>query len=277
MDQAEPAARHLRTRRAPRVVGEVMGKYHPHGDAPIYDAMVRLAQPFNMRYPLVDGQGNFGSVDGDPPAAYAVHGSAPLPDRRSSCSPTSRRTPSTSSPTSTGAAQEPLPLPARLPNLLANGASGIAVGMATNIPPHNLTELCDAIAALIDNAGDDRTPRSPTSSRGRTSRPAASSSATRPSACPPPTAPAQLPRSATPSAPPTRTARGRIVMRAKVHIEESEQGQPQPDHRHRAALPDEQGRAGREDRRPRRGPSASRASPTCATSPTATACASSSS
>ena len=109
--------------------------------SPVYDAIVRMAQDFSMRYPLVDGQGNFGSVDGDPPAAMRYtevpHGA----HRRASCSPTSTRRPSTSSRTTTTRIQEPVVLPARVPNLLVNGSSGIAVGMATNIPPHNLGEV----------------------------------------------------------------------------------------------------------------------------------------
>ena len=134
-----------------RVVGDVIGKYHPHGDQSIYDAMVRMAQDFSMRVPLIDGQGNFGSVDGDPPAAYAVHRSAPDQDRRSRCSTISTRTPSISRPNYDGSENEPSVLPAKFPNLLVNGAGGIAVGMATNIPPHNLGEVIDACVALIDN------------------------------------------------------------------------------------------------------------------------------
>jgi len=133
------------------VVGEVIGKYHPHGDAPIYDAMVRLAQPFNMRYPLVDGQGNFGSVDGDPPAAYRYTEARLSPIAMELLADIEKNTVDFT-PNFTGEHQEPMPLPARLPNLLLNGSSGIAVGMATNIPPHNIGELCDAVSGLIDNA-----------------------------------------------------------------------------------------------------------------------------
>jgi DNA gyrase subunit A len=133
-----------------RVVGDVMGKYHPHGDAAIYDAMVRLAQPFSMRYLLVDGQGNFGSVDGDPPAAQ----------RYTEC----RMTPLSSDLLADidketvdfvdnydGKEKEPVVLPTRVPNLLINGSAGIAVGMATNIPPHNLNEVVTACIALMDD------------------------------------------------------------------------------------------------------------------------------
>ncbi len=118
------------------VVGEVLKKYHPHGDQAVYDALVRLAQDFNMRYPLIDGQGNFGSIDGDPPAAL-------LQDIDKETVPFS--------PNFDGTTEEPLVLPTRIPNLLINGSSGIAVGMATNIPPHNLSEIIDALLILLNN------------------------------------------------------------------------------------------------------------------------------
>jgi DNA gyrase subunit A len=133
-----------------RVVGDVMGKYHPHGDAAIYDAMVRLAQPFSMRYLLVDGQGNFGSVDGDPPAAQ----------RYTECRMTALSSDLLADidketvdfvDNYDGKEKEPVVLPTRVPNLLVNGSSGIAVGMATNIPPHNLREVVTACIALIDD------------------------------------------------------------------------------------------------------------------------------
>lgn len=137
-------------KKSARIVGEVLGKYHPHGDAAVYDAMVRMAQDFSMRYPLIDGQGNFGSVDGDSAAAMRYtearlgaiavgmledieKGTVDFVDNFD------------------GSLQEPSVLPAKLPNLLLNGASGIAVGMATNIPPHNLMEVCDGLTYLIDN------------------------------------------------------------------------------------------------------------------------------
>lgn len=132
-----------------QIVGEVMGKYHPHGDTAIYDSMVRLAQPFNTRYMLVDGQGNFGSMDGDPPAAYRYTearmtraSEALLEDIDKDTVPFRDNF--------DGSQQEPEVLPAKLPNLLLNGQMGIAVGMATNIPPHNLNELVDATIAQID-------------------------------------------------------------------------------------------------------------------------------
>jgi DNA gyrase subunit A len=141
-------------RKSAKIVGDVMGKYHPHGDSAIYDALVRMAQDFSMRLPLIDGQGNFGSIDGDPPAAmrYTEARLAKVGDDR--CSTTSTRTRSISRTITTATRAEPVVLPARFPNLLVNGAGGIAVGMATNIPPHNLGEVIDACKAYIDNPGD---------------------------------------------------------------------------------------------------------------------------
>ncbi|MCH7607110.1 MAG: DNA gyrase subunit A [Chloroflexi bacterium] len=133
------------------VVGEVLGKYHPHGDAPVYDALVRMAQDFSMRHPLVDGQGNFGSVDDDPPAAMRYTEARLARIAEAMLTDIDRETVDFRD-NYDGSQREPSVLPARLPNLLANGASGIAVGMATNIPPHNLNELCDAITYLIDHA-----------------------------------------------------------------------------------------------------------------------------
>jgi DNA gyrase subunit A len=139
-----------RHRKSSYVVGEVMGKYHPHGDSSIYDAMVRLAQPWSMRYMLVNGQGNFGSMDGDPPAAmrYTEAKMARLADE--ALADIDKETVDYRD-NYDGTTQEPTVLPAKLPNLLLNGQLGIAVGMATNIPPHNLSELIDAEVALIDN------------------------------------------------------------------------------------------------------------------------------
>jgi DNA gyrase subunit A len=137
-------------RKSARLVGEVMGKYHPHGDAAIYDAMVRMAQDFSMRYPLVDGQGNFGSMDNDPPAAMR-YTEARLSRIAEEMLVDIDRDTVDFMPNFDESLQEPLVLPTRLPNLLLNGGAGIAVGMATNIPPHNLTEVCDAISYLIDN------------------------------------------------------------------------------------------------------------------------------
>jgi DNA gyrase subunit A len=137
-------------KKSARIVGEVLGKYHPHGDSSVYDAMVRMAQDFSMRYRLVDGQGNFGSIDDDPPAAmrYTEARLARIADEM--LLDIDKDT-IDFIPNFDDSLKEPSVLPARLPNLLVNGSSGIAVGMATNIPPHNLSEICDAINYLIDN------------------------------------------------------------------------------------------------------------------------------
>lgn len=139
-----------KTVKSAQIVGEVMGKYHPHGDSAIYDSMVRMAQPWAMRYMLVNGQGNFGSMDGDPAAAYryteakmTTHADAMLSDIEKDTVPFRDNY--------DGTRQEPEVLPAKLPNLLLNGQMGIAVGMATSIPPHNLNEIVDAVVTLIDN------------------------------------------------------------------------------------------------------------------------------
>ena len=137
-------------RKSARIVGEVLGKYHPHGDSSVYDAMVRMAQDFSMRYPLVDGQGNFGSVDNDPPAAMR-YTEARLARIAEEMLVDIEKETVDFMPNFDDSLQEPKVLPARLPNLLLNGSSGIAVGMATNIPPHNLGEICDAIALLIES------------------------------------------------------------------------------------------------------------------------------
>lgn len=133
-----------------RIVGEVMGKYHPHGDAAIYDALVRMAQPFSMRYPLVEGQGNFGSVDGDPAAAMR-YTEARMQELGEYMLLDIDKNTVDFRDNFDGSLQEPIVLPTRVPNLLMNGSSGIAVGMTTNIPPHNLKELVDALKVLIDN------------------------------------------------------------------------------------------------------------------------------
>jgi DNA gyrase subunit A len=137
-------------RKSARIVGEVMGKYHPHGGEAIYDAMARLAQDFSMRYPLVDPQGNFGSIDGDPPAAMRYTEARLARTAEELLQDIDMNTVDFVD-NFDAALQEPVVLPARLPNLLLNGASGIAVGMATNIPPHNLGELAAAITYLVDN------------------------------------------------------------------------------------------------------------------------------
>jgi len=137
-------------KKSARIVGEVLGKFHPHGDDPVYEAMVRMAQDFSLRYPLVDGQGNFGSVDNDPPAAMRYTEARLATIAEEILADIDRNTVDFT-PNFDGSLNEPVVLPARLPNLLVNGASGIAVGMATNIPPHNLGEVCNAIGFLIDN------------------------------------------------------------------------------------------------------------------------------
>jgi DNA gyrase subunit A len=133
-----------------RVVGDVLGKYHPHGDSACYDALVRLAQDFSMRYPLIDGQGNFGSIDGDPPAAYRYTECRMEKIGQELLADIDKETVDFQ-PNYDDKETEPTVLPTRLPNLLINGASGIAVGMATNIPPHNLGEIVDATIAIIHN------------------------------------------------------------------------------------------------------------------------------
>ena len=137
-------------RKSARIVGDVMGQFHPHGDSPIYDSMVRMAQDFSMRLPFIDGQGNFGSMDGDPPAAHrytearlAKSAEGLLRDIDKDTVDFVANYDETS--------EEPSVLPAEFPNLLVNGAGGIAVGMATNIPPHNLGEVIDGCLALIEN------------------------------------------------------------------------------------------------------------------------------
>ncbi|MBI4902497.1 MAG: DNA gyrase subunit A [Acidobacteria bacterium] len=136
------------TRKCAKIVGEVLGKYHPHGDAPVYDSLVRMAQDFSMRYPLVDGQGNFGSVDGDPPAAMR-YTEARLSKIASMLLEDIDKETVDFRPNYDDSEHEPEVLPTRVPNLLVNGSSGIAVGMATNIPPHNLTEIINAAIQII--------------------------------------------------------------------------------------------------------------------------------
>src|SRR5882762_8243841 len=140
----------VKHRKCAKVVGDVMGSYHPHGDAALYETLVRMAQSFSLRYPLVDGSGNFGSLDGDSAAAmrYTECRLARLSDElltEIDQSTVPFR------PNYDGTKTEPVVLPSRIPNLLINGATGIAVGMATNIPPHNLTEVCMALVKLLDN------------------------------------------------------------------------------------------------------------------------------
>jgi DNA gyrase subunit A len=187
-----------------RVVGDVLGKYHPHGDAATYEALVRMAQEFSMRYTLIDGQGNFGSVDGDSPAAYR-YTECRLERITSEMLADIDMETVDFTPNYDGKEQEPTALPTRIPNLLVNGSSGIAVGMATNIPPHNLSEVVDACQALLANPETDidelirivPAPDFPTSGviygvQGVKEG--------------------------------YRTGRGRVVMRARTHFEEAEKG-----------------------------------------------------
>ena len=141
-------------RKSARVVGEVLGKYHPHGDAAVYHAMVRMAQDFSTRYPLVDGQGNFGSIDGDSPAAMR-YTEVRLTEPAETLLRDIGKDTVDFGPNFDGSLKEPLVLPACLPNLLVNGGSGIAVGMATSIPPHNLGEICDALLYVVDRIQRD--------------------------------------------------------------------------------------------------------------------------
>src|SRR3954466_1296719 len=191
-----------------RIVGDVMGNYHPHGDSAIYDTLVLLAQPFSLRYPLVDGQGNFGSIDDDPPAAmrYTEARLARLATqmpRDIDAANAHFLAPDTVDfgPTYAEQRKEPLALPSRFPNLLVNGSAGIAVGMATNMPPHHLGEVVDAVVALIDDPAADveklmRHVKGPDF----------------------PTGAYIVGRSGIRDA--YRTGRGRVVMRARAHIEE---------------------------------------------------------
>src|SRR6188508_470474 len=183
-----------------RIVGEVMGNYHPHGDSAIYDTLVRLAQPFSMRYPMVDGQGNFGNIDGYPAAAQ----------RYTECRLARMATELLRDidadtvdfkPNYDESRREPVVLPARFPNLLVNGSSGIAVGMATNIPPHHLGETIDAIVALIDKP-DANVEDLMKHVKGPDF----------------PTGAIIVGRAGIRDA--YRTGRGRVVMRARAHIEE---------------------------------------------------------
>ena len=137
-------------KKSARIVGDVIGKYHPHGDTAVYDTIVRMAQDFSLRYPLIDGQGNFGSVDGDPPAAMRYTEIRMMRLSHQMLEDLDKETVDFL-PNYDESLSEPLVLPAKVPNLLVNGSSGIAVGMATNIPPHNLTEVIDALTAVIDN------------------------------------------------------------------------------------------------------------------------------
>ena len=175
-------------KKSAKIVGDVMGNFHPHGDQAIYDALVRLAQDFSSRYPLVDGQGNFGNVDGDNPAAMR-YTEARLTEVARLLLDGIDEDAVDFRPTYDGSEEEPVVLPAAFPNLLANGSQGIAVGMATSIPPHNMAELCDAALHLIEQPERAHQARCSNTCRARIFRPAASSSI-RPRRSPRPTRPA---------------------------------------------------------------------------------------
>ena len=145
----ETGATHDRAyRKSARTVGDVLGKFHPHGELAVYDALVRMAQPFSLRYPLIDGQGNFGSIDGDSPAAMRYTEARLSPLAEEMLLDIEKET-VTWGDNFDGSLKEPLVLPSKLPNLLVNGSAGIAVGMATNMPPHNLGEIVDALLLLL--------------------------------------------------------------------------------------------------------------------------------
>ncbi|MCA1940022.1 MAG: DNA gyrase subunit A [Caenispirillum bisanense] len=191
-------------KKSARIVGDVMGKYHPHGDSAIYDAMVRMAQPWSMRLPLIDGQGNFGSMDGDAPAAMRYTEARLAKSAHSLLDDIDKETVDFQA-NYDESSWEPIVLPARFPNLLVNGAGGIAVGMATNIPPHNLGEVIDALCAMIDNPDvteDEILEMVPGPDF--------------------PTGGTILGRSGIRSA--YTTGRGSVVMRARCHIEEMAKG-----------------------------------------------------
>jgi len=250
------------TRKSARVVGDVMGNYHPHGDSAIYDALVRLAQPFSMRYPLIDGQGTSGPSTATRPS-NALHG-MPALAHGDGAADANRRGHGRLRGQLRRVAAATRRLPARFPNLLVNGSSGIAVGMATNIPPHNLGEVVDAI--VRDDRGTRRSTSrgSPSTSRARTSRPAAPSSARR--------HPRRVPLGAW------------AHLRSRTRAHRAASRRQERDHHHGASVRRAQGgrgRCDREDRRPRQWPERSprfRCRTTrCRTTPTRKGCASTSS
>ncbi len=216
-------------KKSARVVGDVIGKYHPHGDTAVYDTIVRMAQPFSMRYMLVDGQGNFGSVDGDAPAAMRYTEVRMARIAHELLADLDKETVDFT-PNYDGSEHEPSVLPAKVPNLLVNGSAGIAVGMATNIPPHNLGEVIDACVALIDTPEIDIDglmqylpgPDFPTAAFINGSRGIVEA---------------------------YKTGRGRIYLRARSHVEIDGHSGREADHRHRAAVPGQQGAVAGKNRR----------------------------
>ena len=235
-------------RKSANVVGDVMSKYHPHGDTAIYDALVRMAQDFSLRYPLIDPHGNFGSVDGDPAGASRYTEARLGPFAMEMLRDIEAETVDFV-PNFDGYEQEPLVLPSRFPNLLVNGAGGIAVGMATNIPPHNLGEVIDAVIHTIDH------PEATTADLMKFVKGPDF-----------PTGGSIMGKQGIKDA--YETGRGSIKVRAVTTIEEGTAGAFEH-RRDRAAVPGEQGAAGREDRRARARPARSRTSPTSRTSPAA--------
>ena len=218
-------------KKSARVVGDVIGKYHPHGDSAVYDTIVRMAQPFAMRYMLVDGQGNFGSVDGDAPAAMRYTEVRMSQLAHEILADIDRETVDFG-PNYDETEKEPLVMPTRVPNLLINGSAGIAVGMATNIPPHNLGEVV---------GGHHRPDR----------KPGARPSTTSWSILPGPDFPtAGMINGAQGIKEAYHTGRGRIYLRARTHIETDESNGKDTHHRHRIALPGKQGASAGKNRRP---------------------------
>src|SRR5437762_2276774 len=215
-------------KKSARIVGDVIGKYHPHGDSAVYDTIVRMAQDFSLRYPLVDGQGNFGSVDGDNAAAMRYTEIRMAKIAHELLADLDKETVDFG-PNYDGSENEPLILPSKFPNLLVNGSSGIAVGMATNIPPHNLGEVIDACLELLKNP--------------------ATTIAELIKIIPAPDFPtAGIIYGVAEVQEGYLTGRGRVVMRAHAH-RGSRQGRAPGDHHRRAALPGEQGAAADQDRR----------------------------
>ena len=218
-------------KKSARVVGDVIGKYHPHGDAAVYDTIVRMAQPFSMRYLLVDGQGNFGSVDGDAAAAMRYTEVRMSRIAHELLADIDKETVDFT-PNYDNSEHEPAVLPARVPNLLVNGSAGIAVGMATNIPPHNLGEIVDACIALIDD------PELGLADLMRL--------------VPGPDFPtAGIINGAAEIVAAYKTGRGRLSVRARTAVETDRRTRPRGDRRHRAAVPGQQGAPARAHRRPR--------------------------
>ena len=225
-------------RKCAKIVGEVMGNLHPHGDASIYDTLVRMAQDFNMRYPLTDGQGNFGSIDGDPPAAMR-YTEARLDSLADEMMVDLERGTVDFVPNYDETTEEPTVLPAPFPNLLVNGSAGIAVGMATNIPPHNMREVIDAAVWALESSLSDDPPLLAEKQRKLLEL------------VPGPDFPTGgyiVGRQGIQQA--YLTGRGSVVMRARTEIEVSTKGDPLVHRRHRNPLSSQQGAPHRTNRRP---------------------------